>query len=431
MANPLKPSDGMWIIVEREFGERIRSRAFLLSTIFLPLLAVGVFLIPFLLERATGASTYRIAVVDETPEGVGQRVAALLGDPEEAGGGDVFHLDLLQRPLADVRDSLTAAVRAERLDGYLWLDTDFVETGSALYRARVVTDFSLMQRLRTAASQSAREVRLDRAGLDGEEVDALLSPAQVETAQIARTAGTEADGTSTLLFAYFIGFILYFFIILYGTQVMQSVHEEKSNRIAEVLMSTIRAPQLLAGKVFGVGGAALLQIAVWGALVAIAVALGAEMAATLGIPAGALSFQVAPLVAIVLFFYAVLGFFLYAALFATAGAATEDMRDAQQFVWLLLMPLIIPMLLQFMIVSAPHGVVATVLGWIPFTSPLAMPLHMSAAEISLFELTGSLAVLGISISAVSWVAGKIYRVGMLSTGRRPSLVELWRWVRMS
>jgi ABC-2 type transport system permease protein len=418
----------LWVVVRREFRERIRTRAFVLSTVLLPFFAVGIFLAPVLIGRAGGSEEYHIVVVDETPEGLGARIGAAL--TEEAGDPRTrFVVERTTRPLAEVRDSLTAEARAETLDGFLWLGEDFAETGVAVYRSRIVTNTMLLQRIRSAASQAIQAERLDRAGLDGGEVAALLRPAQLETAQITRT-GEGGDATSTVVFAYVIMFVLYMFIILYGTQVMQSVHEEKGNRIAEVLMSSVRAPQLLAGKVFGVGGAAMVQMAVWGGLVAVAALQRERIAALFEIPLESLNvLQIDPWTGLLLLLFALLGFFLYASLFAAAGAATQDMQDAQQFVWILIMPLILPMMLQFLIVSRPHGQLAMTLGWIPFTAPLAMPLRMSATGISMVEIVGSLLVLALSVGAVSWLAGKIYRVGMLSTGKRASMKDVVSWIR--
>jgi len=420
----------MWIVIKREFRERARSRAFILSTLLLPLLALGLFLVPVLLERGSGGETYRIALVDEAPEPLGALVESRLTAPSGVEREDTIRVERVRRPLEAVRDSLAALTREETLDGYLWIGEDFLETGRAVYRAPVVTNLSLNQRIRAAVSEAVQVERLDRAGLDGSAVAAILAPGILETSQITRAGDDGGDAQATMVFAYVITFVLYLFLILYGSQVMQSVHEEKSNRIAEVLMSSVRAPHLLAGKVFGVGGAALVQMVVWGSLVAVAVLQRERIAAALDLPPEALgALSIDPWTGLLLLAFALLGFFLYAALFAAAGAATQDMHEAQQFVWILLVPMIVPLVLQFQIVSAPHGALATALTWIPFTAPLTVPIRMGATEVSAFELGGSLLVLALAIGGVSWVAGKIYRIGILSTGKRPSIGELWRWIR--
>jgi ABC-2 type transport system permease protein len=420
----------MWIIIKREFRERVRTRAFLISTILLPLFTAGIFLVPRLIDRAGSGTEFRIAVVDETPAAIGERLARGLHEAPTSEREDTFRIDLVSGPVAAVRDSLNALTRSEELDGYLWLPPDFLETGIAHYRSPIVTNMSLNQRLRAAASSAVQAERLDRAGLDGREVAAILVPARLETAQITRTGEEGGDAQSTMILAWVITFVLYLFIILYGTQIMQSVHEEKGNRIAEVLMSSMGAPHLLAGKIFGVGGAALVQILVWGSLLGIVALMRGQLAAALDIPVEALAaLQIDPWVGLLLLLSALFGFFLYSAMFAAVGAATQDVQDAQQFVWVLIMPLIVPMILQFQIISEPHGTLATALSWIPFTAPLTLPLRMGATQVGAFEIVGSLTVLLLAIGLVSWIAGKIYRVGMLSTGKRASITDLWKWVR--
>lgn len=421
----------MWIVIGREFSERVRSKGFLLSTVLLPLFAVGVFLIPFLVERAGGGGgEYHVALVDEAPEGVGDRLMEILSAEPGSEREERFRVERIDRPLDEVQDSLTALVADEELDGYLWIGEDFVDGDGVLYRARNVTNMSRLQRLRGAASEAVRSERLDRAGLDGTEVAALMRPAQMTSSRITRTGEEGASTISTMVFAYIVAFVLYMFILLYGTQVMQSVHEEKTNRIAEVLMSSIRAPQLLAGKIFGVGGAALLQMLIWGGLAALVVSQRVRIATAMDIPPELFdALQLDPGVGVLLLLYALLGFFLYAAIFAAVGAATQDMQEAQQFVWVLILPLFVPLILQFQLVSEPHGTLSTAVGWIPLTAPLAMPIRMGATEIAALEIAGSLLILAATLAAVAWAAGKIYRVGMLSTGKRPSLKELARWVR--
>jgi len=136
-------------------------------------------------------------------------------------------------------------------------------------------------------------------------------------------------------------------------------------------------------------------------------------------------------VAVSALLYLVLGFFLYATLFAAVGAAAASTEDAQRFTFPLILPLFVPMFLAEGIVAAPSGTTAVVLSWIPFTAPLVVPMRMGAGGTAPWEVGGTLLVLALSVVAVSWVAGKIYRVGILSTGTRPSLGDLLRWIRMA
>lgn len=421
------------LVVEREFITRVRSRSFLISTLLIPVFMIGLFAIPVIVELRGSDSERHVVIVDEGPPEIGDRAVVSLAAEPSGGRGTHFAVEHLRVPLASVRDSLNAAVRDEMIDGYLWIPADVVEQSGITYRARNVTDFRTQERLEAAVSDAVQAARLNEAGLEIGEVSGLLRPVRIATSRITRE-GEEAGGTeATLALAIGAGFLLYFLIILYGSQVMQSVQEEKTNRISEVLISSIRSSYLMLGKVAGVGSVALLQVVIWGAFAILILSQGGRLAAVLFdadpdvFPT--LSFDIDPMVGIPLLLFALLGFFLYAALFAAAGAAAASSEDAQRFTFPLIMPLIVPIMLQQQVIRDPHSTLSTILAWIPLTSPIVMPMRMSATVIPTVEVVGTLLTLGLGVGVFGWVAGKIYRIGILSTGKRPSMRELARWVR--
>jgi ABC-2 type transport system permease protein len=186
----------------------------------------------------------------------------------------------------------------------------------------------------------------------------------------------------------------------------------------------------MAGKIIGVGSAAVIQVVIWVAITAVLVKLSPRLGGSFTLPEPALqALNVAPATGLLLFLYFVLGFFLYAAVFAIVGAAVTSEQEAQSVQFLALIPMIAPMMFLQTILNAPLGGVAVALGLIPFTSPVTMPMRMASTRIPALEVAGSLALLALGIVVVAWIAGKVYRVGILSTGKRPSLGELVRWVR--
>jgi ABC-2 type transport system permease protein len=217
---------------------------------------------------------------------------------------------------------------------------------------------------------------------------------------------------------------------LYGVAVMRSVLEEKTNRIAEVLMSTIRASHLMAGKIIGVGSAAVAQVLIWVAILAVVVTQSHRFGGGFTLPDPVLqALQVDPLTGALLFLFFLLGFFLYASIFAMVGASVTSEQEAQSVQFIALIPLITPMMFLESILNAPLGRTATTLGIVPFTAPIAMPMRMASTHVPGIEIATALGLMVVGIVVVSWVAGKVYRVGILSTGKRPSLRELARWVR--
>jgi ABC-2 type transport system permease protein len=305
-----------------------------------------------------------------------------------------------------------------------------LKAGSIVFRARKGGSFEVIRDLRTAGTRAVQSERLKRSGIDPSAVAALVAPVQIDEARLTEEGEQRGGALSTFLTAYVVAFLIYIMTTLYGVAVMRSVLEEKTNRIAEVLMSTIRASHLMAGKIIGVGSAAVAQVLIWVAITALVVNLSPRLGGGFSLPEPMLqALDVAPATGVLLFLYFLLGFFLYASVFATLGAAVTSEQEAQSVQFIALTPMIAPMLFLQSILNAPLGTLATSLGLIPFTSPISMPMRMAAAQVPAVEIAASLVLLVVGIGAVAWIAGKVYRVGILSTGKRPSLAELARWVR--
>lgn len=421
------------IILGREFGERVRTRSFVLSTLLTPVFLLAILLGPMLADRMGGSREINLALVDDSGSGIGSEIAAALTTPAGEDGGRLA-VHVVPGTAAAVQDSLAAEVLADRVDGLLIVPADILAGAPVQYRARSVTDTGLQRRIAAASSSAAQGRRLEAAGIDPGLLAGIMHPVQVSAQRLGVSGGEEQSAEAGILFSLMIGFALYMLILLYGVQVLQSVQEEKTNRISEILVSSIRASYLMLGKVLGVGMAALAQVCIW---IVLAVVLSRLLGGLLGDGDGELSMlgsmvaQVNPgMVAAVLGFL-LLGFLLYASLFAAAGAAAASSEDAQRFTFPLIMPLIIPMMVTVPIISAPRDPMAVVLSWIPFTMPIAMPMRMGAGGTSTLEIAASLGLLGLSVVLLGVIAGKIYRIGILSTGKRPTMGELVRWVRMA
>ena len=421
------------IVLRREFLERVRSKSFILSTILTPLFFLLLLLGPVLAQQFSGGDDRYFAIVDESPTGIGAEVATTFSQTG-GSGSDRYHVSVVGSSLEVLQDSLVQAVLDDELQGFFVLPSDVMESGSVQYRARSVTDSGLQRRIGQAVTSAVQGRRLETAGIDPARLAEIMAPVRVQAARLTSEGGTGESGEAGMLFSFIVGFALYMLILLYGVQVLQSVQEEKTNRIAEILVSSMRASHLMLGKVLGVGMAALLQIGIWLAIaITISPVTGAVMrraSMPSDIFSGFLSRLDPGMVATVLA-YLLLGFFLYASLFAAAGAAAASSEDAQRFTFPLIMPLIIPMMMTSAIVAAPRDTLAVVLGWIPLTMPLAMPMRIGAGGTSRLEVAGSLLVLAASVVLLGMLAGKIYRIGILSTGKRPSFVELIRWLRMA
>ena len=413
----------VWAVIRREFVERIRSRWFWVMALLGPLFFGAVFFLPTLLAGRSGVKN--IAVVDATTTAVGVRIAERLGETH------MFRATRVPET-GTVLDSLTAEVGAKRLDGFLIVRDAAVDSGVAEYRGSNVSAFGAIGTLERTIGEVVNATRLERAGVDPEVVARARVRIALETKKIAEGRTTAESAAQSFSLAYFMGIILYTAILIYGINVMGSVLEEKTTRIVEVLVSSLRPFQLMLGKVLGVGAVSVFQFLIWGVSARL---LFSQRRHFVG--AGDLSdanqvFQIPPVSAATagLFVaYFLGGFFLYAAMFAAVGAMSsseQEARQAQQPVtWLLILSFVS----MFAMLSDPNSAFAVTLSLVPFSAPIAMPVRWAAGTLPAYEIGLSLAILAASIVGVTWIAARIYRVGMLMTGKRPNVRELVRWVR--
>lgn len=413
----------VWAVIRREFVERVRTRWFWISAILGPVLFAGI--IVFQIFQSLGGAVRNIAVVDSTSADYGTRVV------ESLGGSKLIRATRVPAG-PGVIDSLTRLVEAKQLNGFLIISSKLTETGKAEYRASNLS-LQTIEELQRALNRLLVKVRLEERG---------VNPAVVEYAQslrvtldqkkIARGETRAESAGESFLMAYLVAVLLFMAILIYGVNVMSSVLEEKRDRIVEVLVSSLRPFQLMLGKVLGTGAVSFFQFVIWGVSARVLVSQRGTIARALGANAEDsqnLALPHVPLGTLAVFMAFFLGgFLLYSAMFAAVGAMSsneQEARQAQQPVMYLLM---ISYLSIFGLTNDPSSTFSKTLSIVPFTSPIATPVRWIAG-MGTGELGLSLAMLAIAIVGVTWVAARIYRVGILMTGKRPTMKELVRWVR--
>ncbi len=413
----------VWVVIRREFVERIRTRWFWVMALLGPLFFAAVFVLPTVLASRGGVR--QIVVVDATTGPVGARITHLLND------SPMFRAQRVPAS-GEVVDSLTTEVEQKRLGGFLIVTDAAADSGKAEYRGSNVSGFATVGALERTIGEVVSAVRLEREGVDPRVVARARIPVRLETKKIAGGKPTGETAAQSFSLAYFMGIILYTAILLYGINVMSSVLEEKTTRIVEVLVSSLRPFQLMLGKVLGVGAVSIFQFLIWG--VSARLLFTHRPAFLTGRDVGEADqiFQVPHVsgaTAAVFITYFLGGFFLYSAMFAAVGAISsseQEARQAQQPIsWLLVLSFVS----MFGMLNDPGSAFAITLSLIPFSSPIAMPVRWAAGNLPVSELALSLAILLAAIGGVTWVAARIYRVGILMTGKRPNLKDLVRWIR--
>lgn len=435
------------LIIGREFRERVMKKSFIFTTILVPLFMLAMGAAPSLIMAFAEGETHHIKVVDES--GI---VAERLASNKEV----VF--DLSERDLAE---SLVAMSQDEECFGVLYIGKDIVANPND---ARLYTTSSSSMTLEASIAEQIESI-IEKERLkqyDIENLEAIL--AQVEASVHLATFRTDKDeeGAATSAIAsslagMVLGFLLYFILAIYGSMVMQSVIEEKSSRILEVMVSTVKPFEMLMGKILGVALVAALQVAVWGVLImlfsaAILPAIMPEnmMASVEAVQSGAdisaLATQqdidpemltamaslldtghLAMIVGVVLLFL-VGGFLLYASLYAAIGASVDQAQDAQQLTSVVTLPIILAFVVMMVVMKDPNSPLVFWASMIPFTSPIVMVARIPS-DIPAWEIAVSLVVLYITFTLCVWGAAKIYKIGIFMHGTKPKLKDLWRWLK--
>ena len=406
------------LIARREYTERVKTKGFLIATILIPLLMGGlVFGGAYLASRQKTSS--HIAVVSSDA-----RFAADLQQNLQSGKDSSMQVDIAT-PSSETRTNLDAALKDKKssLAGYLWVTPPAAGAVSARptfnYKSRSAGDISTRGTLEKAISAVLMREGLATRGVASADIDSLTLPVDLD-------ASESGSGVAAFAAAYVMFFLMYMVIMLYGMNTARSIIEEKTSRVFEVLLATIKPDELLAGKILGVGAVGLTQVGVWMAAAALISSTGfaASMVGSghVLISATQIAFFIA---------YFIFGFLLYSSIAAALGAMTNSEQELQQLNMFLVIPLVSCMLLLGPIIRAPDSTLARIGSLVPFCSPLLMNFRISLTRVPAWEIGLSFVLMTISIVAILWVSARIYRVGILMYGKKPNLPEILRWLKYS
>ena len=428
-----------WLIIRREYVERIRSRAFIIMTLLMPVFMASTILIPALLADMKSGVTRRIVIVannGEIAEAVRQELTATQPksdepQPARQGGGSKasaaphFAVTIDSNVTEAERTKLRGEISDGKIDGFLWLSDGDLERRKVLYSAKDVTDFGESMEMRNAVHSAVVKHELAQKGMAGAEVAGLLKPIDFDAVRIKK--GKEgASGVAVFLISFTMVMLLYVNVLVYGFAVMRSIIEEKSSRIMEVLLSTVTAKQLLAGKIIGVGAVGLTQILIWlaiaGAFSVPGMLTARSMMSNVHIPAAGIA-------AFGVFF--VLGYFLYSTMYAALGSMVNSDQEAQQVQWPAMLPIIFSIILATPVLQHPSSPLAFWTSLVPFFTPILMFVRIMAETPPLWQILLSVALMLLTTWGMLGLSSRIYRVGILMYGKRPTLPELRKWLRYS
>ena len=429
-----------WLIIKREFITRVRKRSFIIMTILGPILSAAIFILPAILATLP-ADERTVLVLDE---------AALLDFDK---GSDDLQFRYL--PPAEF-DFDKAKEFFKKKDDYAFLhipiseggDPDFIARNTALYRDGDIS-IGVENYIENKLENLLQKEKLKSQGVDPQVLALSKTRVSIKTFNISAGTATESLAPVKMGIGYVAGFLIYIFVFVYGAQVMRGVIEEKTSRIVEVMISSVRPFQLMAGKIFGLAAVALTQFFIWVVFGAIFYALAVffilrdkldsanvaasqnqmmdndnELIFNIFNTIEAINF---PLIIGCFLFFFLFGYLLYAALFAAIGSAVDKESDTQQFMLPVSLPLIAAIVVLIRAIDAPDGPIAFWFSMFPLTSPIVMMARVPF-NVPAWELALSMFILLATFVGMIWLAGRIYRTGILMYGKKPSLKEMVKWI---
>jgi ABC-2 type transport system permease protein len=433
-----------WLVIKREYLERVRQRSFIVLTLLLPAIMIGAFVIPAKLSSMKSSKMQRLVVVTSTPqfgEIVRQQLVAKpddavsdagkakakdgedkdLGDDDKPGRDYAIEVD--SNASEAERAVLRNRVTSGDIDGYLWLSDDAVAARKVTYYGREAGGFMEKSWLSDQLDKAILLRELAQRGVSGTQADELLKPVKLETMRLEGGKETKANDRGMFFAVFAMVMLLYTAVIFYGVSVMRAVLEEKNSRVMEVLLSSATSTELMAGKLIGVGAVGLTQIVIW------IVMAGVYALPALAASASTGEIRIPPLTLAAFALFFLLGYLLFSSIYAAIGAVITSEQEGQQLQFVIILPLIISVFMMGPVMRAPDAPVAVWSSMVPFFSPVLMYLRIAVQPPPAWQIALSLALLVGTIAGILVLCARIYRIGILMYGKRPTLPEIVKWLK--
>jgi ABC-2 type transport system permease protein len=408
------------VVAKWEYLEKIRSKAFLIGLFVTPMIMVGMGILPGLLATTADEETKVIGVVDMNGEFLVPLAERLQQFKLPNGQPNYLVQTIAVGRTADFDEAIEVGngkVLRDEIEGYCIISADPLVDSLIEYRSKHVGDFRIANRIEESLRSIITEQKLTRLGLDPTLLTRLRVPIDVKTVKLSKTGEKEKGDFMSVFFSAYVFLMMLFFLILTSGQLLvRSMIEEKSNRIVEILVSSVSPTDLMIGKVLGLSGLGFTQIGFWG-LIGIVLSLQ-------------FSITMIPFVqALLLMIYFVLGYLFYSAIFIGVGSPLNTEQEAQQVTSYLVLVVVLPIALALPAIQNPGATWIKVLSYIPLLTPTMMTLRIPIQVPSAWEIIITILIMIASTYVAMVAAGRIFRIAILSTGKRPRVKEVLRWAR--
>jgi ABC-2 type transport system permease protein len=441
-------------VFKREYIQAVRRRIFIIMTLLGPFLMAGLMFLPTLM-MVKGVGEKKVAVVDATGElrdavmnptpqrferNVPSQVGALQKKRGSSIGSGPVQIEYVDargaKDLKTVEQSYfnrmtdTSTPKAKKLDGILTVPADSFDNDKArlTYYSRSSTDLIAQERVARLVNHGIERRRLISHGIDPEAIDRLMKDVQVDGVQLSASGEQKKGGELNFLIGFVFAALLVIPVFIYGTDIMRGIIQEKTERIVEILVSSMTPMQLLSGKILGLAAVGLTQLAVWVIMASALGAYGGGMAAAAGI--NIMQFFHASILVYFLVFF-VLAYMTYVTVYAIGGSVCNSDKEAQQLIAPIMMVMMMPWILGGAIIMNPDSTLAVSLSLSPFFAPITMFMRIIVADPPISQIATSIVVSIVTIAVMLWITAKIFRIGILSYGKRPTIPELWRWMKLA
>jgi ABC-2 type transport system permease protein len=419
----------IWLIFKREYLTRVKTKGFVIGTLAVPLMGIGFALLIAFIGSHQSNQSLRLAIVDNAG-GIAQPVARALDEKTDTGKSKFTIVESIELPKNQsvIEDEFRRQINAGHLDAFLVIPLDL--SRAAELHTKNPGGFQFFAPLTAAVDEAVVEARLNARGIHVDGVRELVHTQGLQVIKVSAT-GEAVERGQTIGVAIGLVILLYSALLAYGIITMRSILEEKTTRTMEVLIAAARPMELLTGKILGVAGVAFTQFLIWTVSLALLLAYGLTAASMMNpnLSLSAIHLPTSLLLYMLAYFGG--GYFLYSAMFAAIGSACSNEQDAAQLQWLAMAPLVFCMAIYSLVLSDPSSTASIVLSEIPLFSPVLMTLRISLQSPPAWQVALSLALLVLTTIAVVYGSAKIYRVGVLMYGKRPTVPELFRWLRYS
>lgn len=416
-------------VVKREFKERVMKKSFLIFTLITPLLFGALMVVPSLLWMVKSEKVNKIVVFDKTGFMFEGLVSNRSKQEEEKDKKDDFvsKIEFIKSPdKADLKNYISkVGDEKSEIDGVLEIYSE--ENGKIVstFYGRNISNIKLVSTLERNLNSILLNTLLKKNNISEEVANELKKKVEIKAVKVEKGGKTKESSFLKEYFkTFFVSMLLYMLIIGYGQTLMRGVMEEKSSRVVEMLLSSLKPSELLLGKVLGIASVGLLQYLIW-VLCGVALFIFNPANFTSSLEKGFIKPEE---IALFLVFF-VLGFFFYASVFAAMGSVCSTDQEVQQLMLPIVIILIFPVLILGMILQNPNAGWIVALSLIPLFSPTLMMTRIAIMSVPIWQVISSIAILAFGVIFMAWVGGKIYRTGILMTGKRPTIFELLKWIR--